>query len=107
MEKVDDLFVAKKMLHLSQSANSRGLEFSLSFKTVKRLLECKRCYYTNDLFEEVGLKSRTIDRVDAAIGYLDNNVVACTSEINSKKVNLTIAEIELLFNKIKRFKSGR
>lgn len=95
------------MLHLSQSAKDRNLDFSLSFKTVKRLLECKRCFYTNDLFEEEGPKSRTIDRVDASIGYLENNVVACTSEINSKKVNLTIVEIEMLFHKIKKFKNRK
>jgi hypothetical protein len=103
MSEVTDLIVAKKILHLAQSAKDRNLEFDLSFKTVKRLLSVKRCYYTNEEFEELGGKSRTIDRIDASIGYIEGNVVACTSEFNGKKCNLTVKEIELLYKKVKRF----
>jgi len=105
MSELTDLIVAKKILHLAQSAKDRNLEFDLSFKTVKRLLSVKKCYYTNIEFEETGANSRTIDRIDASIGYVENNVVACTQSINNKKVNLTVDEIMLLARKIKQHKT--
>lgn len=107
MSEITDLTVAKKMLHLAQSAKDRNLDFNLTFKTVRRLLTVKHCYYTNVEFDESipnGPNCRTIDRIDASIGYVENNVVACTQEINSKKVNLTIAEVELLYKKMIKFK---
>lgn len=101
MHELTDIIVAKKLIHLYQSAKDRGIEFNLSFNTVKRLLQTKRCFYTNVLFEETGNYSRTIDRMDAAKGYIEGNVVACTQEINSKKTNLTGDEILLLAKKIR------
>lgn len=107
MSEVTDLDVAKKLLHLAQSAKDRNLEFTLSFKTVKRLLTVKRCYYTNVEFEESGPLARTIDRVDTLKGYIEGNVVACTSSINGKKVNLTLEEIENLYKKVKQHLNKR
>lgn len=106
MSELKDVTVAKKLIHLSQSAKDRNLEFDLSFKTVKRLLSVKKCYYTGVEFDDSsnGPKSRTIDRIDASKGYVEDNVVACTYEINNKKVNLTIAEIELLYKKMIKHK---
>lgn len=104
MSEITDLLVAKKLLHLAQSAKDRNLDFNLTFKTVKKLLTVKRCYYTNIEFEETGANSRTIDRVDASLGYVEGNVVACTQTINGKKVNLTVDEISLLYRKISQHK---
>jgi hypothetical protein len=95
-----DYYVAKKLVQLKQSADSRKIEFSLKFSTVKRLLSTKTCYYTGTPFAKNGRNSRTIDRVDASRGYVDDNVVACTTEINGKKANLTAEEIFLLSKKI-------
>jgi hypothetical protein len=95
-----DLDIANKLIKLHQSAGSRGIEFNLSFRAVKKLLTTKRCFYTGVKFEPDGLLSRSIDRVDSAIGYLDNNVVACTVDINGKKSNLTNLEIEQLHTKL-------
>lgn len=99
----DDLNVAKKLLQLKQSADSRNIEFNLSFFTVRRLLNTKKCYYTGLVFEESGPLARSIDRVDSSLGYLEGNVVACTVDINSKKANITVEEIHQISRKIKEY----
>jgi hypothetical protein len=101
----EDYEIAKKLINLKQSADSRGIEFNLSFKVVKGLLKTKKCFYTGVLFvEDGGVNHKTIDRVDASKGYVDDNVVACTFEINQKKKNLTCEDIFNLAEKIKKFK---
>lgn len=101
---ISDIEVARKMLKIYQSAEDRKLEFDLSFETVKGLLLEPKCFYTDKEFEEVGLFSRSFDRVDSNLGYVEGNVVACTVDINSKKSNLTLKEIELLYQKLVNFK---
>jgi hypothetical protein len=101
IEILTDLTIAKKMLQLKQSADSRGIEFNLSFKVVKRLLSTKKCYYTGKLFS-TGTSARSIDRVETTKGYVNGNVVACTVEINSKKANLGTEEIIMLGKKIQQ-----
>lgn len=97
---VTDLEVAKKMLKIYQSAQDRKMEFDLSFESVKKLLAYQSCYYTGNKFEAEGLLARSFDRIDSAKGYIEGNVVACTVDINGKKSNLTLDEIECLYNKI-------
>ena len=99
-----DLEVARKMIKIFQSAQDRKLHFDLSFKTVKTLLTYSSCYYTGKKFEEDGPYARSFDRIDSDKGYVEENVVACTIDINSKKSNLTFEEIELLYNKLVTFK---
>ena len=99
-----DLEVARKMIKIFQSAQDRKLHFDLSFKTVKTLLTYSSCYYTGKKFEEDGPYARSFDRIDSDKGYVEENVVACTIDINSKKNNLTFEEIELLYNKLVTFK---
>lgn len=101
---VTDYLIAKKLVQLKQSADSRGVEFNLSFNTVKKLLNAKTCYYTRKKFGE-GVLARSIDRVDSSLGYIDNNVVACTIEINQKKSNLEIDDILLMAKRIQDHKS--
>lgn len=98
---LSDLSVAKKLVQLKQSADNRSIHFNLRFNTVKRLLLVKRCYYTGKVFTESGGNSRSIDRVDTSKGYIEGNVVACTTDINQKKANLTTDEIFTLYKKIK------
>jgi hypothetical protein len=101
-----DYQIAKKLIQLKQSADSRSINFDLKFKTVKRLLLAKKCYYTGIIFEPgVGLNSRSIDRVDPHKGYVDDNVVACTIDINSRKSNLDMKEITVLYKKILKHNS--
>jgi hypothetical protein len=103
MKKIPDIEVAKKMINLQQSATSRNIEFDLSFETVKSLLLRTNCYYTGLKFEDEGKFSFSVDRVDSKKGYIEGNVVACTIDINSKKSNLTIEEINLLHARIQKF----
>ena len=99
-DKITDYVVCKKLVQLKQSAISRGIEFDLSFRTVKRLLLQKNCYYTGKKMTNTGLNARSIDRVDSSLGYIEGNVVACTTDINSKKTNLSVEEIMLLSKSI-------
>jgi hypothetical protein len=97
-----DLIVAKKMLSLETSAKSRGLEFNLSFNTVRWLLNAKECYYTGiPISKTEGPNKLTIDRLDNDQGYVEGNVVPCVQWFNLKKGNLTVKEIKLLYDKTK------
>jgi hypothetical protein len=97
---IQDIEVAKKMIKIHQSAEDRKLEFNLSFETVKNLLLEPTCFYTGKVFEETGIFSRSFDRIDSSLGYIEGNVVACTVDINTKKSNLTLKEIELIYQKL-------
>jgi len=102
--KITDLDVAKKMLNLKQSADSRNIKFDLSFLVLKNLMEQKKCFYTGRVFDGKGDYALSIDRIDNKIGYIDGNVVACTVEINRKKTDITIEEIEMIYKAIKKTK---
>ena len=95
-----DWEIATKLLNLKESAAKRKIKFDLSFKTVKKLVTARKCYYTGIIFDHTHQNSFSVDRVDASKGYIEGNVVACTTEINRKKDNLTSAEILLLAKKI-------
>ena len=103
-EILTDYIVAKKLIQLKQSADSRGIEFDLSFVNVRKLMNAKICFYTRKKFGE-DLDARSIDRVDSSQGYVDGNVVACTVDINRKKANLTHDEILLLSTRIQQHRS--
>jgi hypothetical protein len=102
MKTIPDIEVAKKMINLQQSAISRSIEFDLSFETVKSLLLRTHCFYTGIKFEDDGKLSFSVDRIDSKKGYIEGNVVACSVDINSKKSNLTIDEINLIYQKIQK-----
>jgi hypothetical protein len=97
---ISDVEVAKKLVNIHSSAQSRSLEFNLTFEYVKKLLEYTTCYYTNVQFTEDGIYARSFDRVDNDKGYVVGNVVACTVDINGKKNNLSIDEIVCLYKKL-------
>lgn len=97
---ISDVEVAKKLVNIHSSAQSRNLEFNLTFECVKKLLEYTTCYYTNVQFTEDGPNARSFDRVDNEKGYVVGNVVACTVDINGKKNNLSIDEIVCLYKKL-------
>ena len=99
-EVIDDYHIAKKLIQLKQSADSRKIPFSLKFATVKKLLNAKICFYTGKPFAKKGLDARSIDRVDSSKGYIDDNVVACTVDVNIKKTNLTAQEILMIAKKV-------
>lgn len=101
---ISDVEVAKKLVNIHSSAQSRNLEFNLTFECVKKLLEYTTCYYTNVPFTEDGPNARSFDRVDNEKGYVVGNVVACTVDINGKKNNLSIEEIVFLYKKLAHLK---
>lgn len=101
---ISDVEVAKKLVNIHSSAQSRNLEFNLTFEYVKKLLEYTTCYYTNVEFTEDGPLARSFDRVDNEKGYVIGNVVACTVDINGKKNNLSIDEIVCLYKKLSYLK---
>ncbi len=102
---IPDIEVAKKLVNIHSSAQSRNLDFDLSFEYVKKLLEYNTCFYTNVTFTEDGPNARSFDRVDNDKGYVIGNVVACTTDINGKKNNLTIDEIICLYKKLGHLKN--
>lgn len=104
MSRVNDIEVAKKLIALERSATDRKIEFKVSFKKLKQLLERDTCFYTGVKFEEESGKpnSRSIDRMDNEVGYIDSNIVACTRAINGKKDNLTIEELKAIYTKLKQ-----
>jgi hypothetical protein len=107
VEVVTDLEVANKLIKLYQSAKDRQIDFDLTLNKVRQLLQVKACYYTGVPFEEDGKYARSIDRVDSDQGYVDDNVVACTVDINGKKANLTNEEIEMLYTKLKQWHKNK
>jgi hypothetical protein len=102
---IPDVEVAKKLVNIHSSAQSRNLDFDLTFEYVKNLLEYSTCFYTNVTFTEDGPNARSFDRVDNDRGYVIGNVVACTTDINGKKNNLTIDEIVCLYKKLGNLKN--
>jgi hypothetical protein len=107
VEVVTDLEVANKLIKLYQSAKDRQIDFDLTLNKVRQLLQVKSCYYTGIPFEEDGKYARSIDRVDSEQGYVDDNVVACTVDINGKKANLSNEEIEMLYTKLKQWHKNK
>lgn len=87
---MNDLRIAQKYINKSKNAASKGQEFALSFTSFKNMCNSKRCYYTGvKLTDEAGgpvqPTDRTIDRIDARLGYVSGNVVACSHVANTIK----------------------
>lgn len=102
--------VLLKRLHLCLSAEKRNLEFNLDDEDVRKLLERKTCYYTGAKFNNLNPNyKRTIDRIDCSKGYVKDNVVACTHNINQIKnliledggeFKLTLKQLQMFVNKL-------
>lgn len=102
---ITDAVLVGKYVGLAASASSRGIEFNISLKKLKSLLKVKNCFYTKTPFNETDpQRKRSIDRIDSSKGYIDSNVVACTTIINSAKGNLTVKEIIQMADKLKKLK---
>lgn len=101
---ITDSDVTKKWQSLKSSAGSRGKEFTLSLKKVRKLLEAKRCAYSGVSLtpEQNKPNSKTIDRVDNNLGYTDDNVVACAYRINQIKGDTTVAELKAMYKGVTR-----
>jgi hypothetical protein len=104
---ISDLDLASKMVSLSQNARSRRLEFTLSLPRLRQLMTRRTCFYTGTplVDDPSSPNHRTIDRMDASLGYTDDNCVACANFFNQKKNNLTISEIEMMYKAIQKLKA--
>ena len=86
-----DLDVVKKWQSLKASAESRGIEFTMSLNHLRKLLKQKKCYFTNETFvEDHPQLKKSIDRVESDKPYSDENTVACTVIANNAKANFTV-----------------
>lgn len=93
-----DLYVARKFAGKAQNAKDRGLEFTITFQSMKNMLKAKKCYYTGlPMTRQIGANQRgsdvTIDRVDSSKGYIPGNVVACSYAANQLKSQVESAGI--------------
>lgn len=85
-----DVRVAKYIVNKVDSCRKRGIEWKLSFTSVKNLMKSKRCYYTKiplKFYDGVTENSHdfTIDRIDNKLPYQAGNVVACSRWANKFK----------------------
>lgn len=85
-----DLYVAKKYIGKRENARTRGIEFNLSFQSMRNLLRAKKCYYTGIVMTKQVSQAQaptdiTIDRIDSTKGYVKGNVVACCHAVNRLK----------------------
>ena len=104
MDNISDLDVAKKLVAIKTSADSRGLEFDLSLKRVRQLLNTKKCFISGERLNRIQQDPNqlTFDRLDNTKGYTDDNVVACSLRINRLKDSLTINDITMLYMAIQK-----
>lgn len=92
---MDDLQVAKAYLNKFANAKSRNIEFTLSFSQFKKVYLTRKCFYTGlemtffddeeESHNRLKFHSKSIDRIDASLGYVPGNVVACCNGINKLK----------------------
>jgi hypothetical protein len=103
---ITDLDVAKKLVAIELSATSRGKDFDLSLKTIRRLLKAKNCFFTGvEMNDQHGHQNqRTLDRLDNEKGYVEGNLVACTKKVNNLKGSLSVQDIINLYKGLKKKK---
>jgi hypothetical protein len=88
---MDDIHLARLFIQRVKTAKDRGIEFSLSFTSLKNIYRAKKCYYTGITLTKCGQGDKTlptdvtIDRKDPTKGYVKGNVVACSHLANSMK----------------------
>jgi hypothetical protein len=104
MDNISDLDVAKKLVAIKTSADSRGIQFDMSLRRVRQLLNTKRCFISGLPLNRIqhDPNQLTFDRLDNSKGYTDDNVVACSLRVNKLKDNLTVDEITMLYMAIQK-----
>lgn len=90
-----DVEIVKRYQSTIHSAESRNLEFNITFAEFKKIHNTKKCFYSG--IRLVHGVNFTLDRVDNSLGYISGNVVACDKKINALKANLTIDQINLIY----------
>lgn len=96
-----DLYVADKLRRKADNARERGIEFEMTFQSMKNILSAKKCHYTGLPLTRarhatfpIRASDLTIDRVDSSKGYVKGNVVACSHAANQLKAQVEAAGVE-------------
>ena len=97
-----DYQLAKKLVGLHDSADSRGIHFDMSFAHLKRIMRRKTCYYTGTKLQKSGENKRSIERVNNDEGYTDSNTVVVTKRINTIKNDLSLGELQSMVKAIEK-----
>lgn len=91
-EVITDTDVARKYISMVEGAQRRGKEFTLTLVDIRRMLKVKKCQFTGVTLskyrEENGIinpHGRTIDRLDASVGYTKENTFVVSHVANSIK----------------------
>lgn len=103
----DDANICTKLLQLKENAESRNIEFTLSFAHLKRLLQRKTCYYTGRRFKNHPQHFRSIERIRNDEGYTDENTVAVCTVVNKLRGDLTLKELDNMVKQIKKHEQKR
>jgi hypothetical protein len=77
-----DYQLASQYTQKAKKTEKRGIEFSLSLRTYRTLTQASECYYTGI---PLTIWNFSIDRIDSSVGYVESNVVSCSTEFNSWK----------------------
>jgi len=95
-----DLYVADKLRRKADDAKQRGIEFNMTFQSMKNILSAKKCYYTGFPIKRAKHGQSyaqpddlTIDRIDCTKGYVKGNVVACSHAANQLKAQVEKAGV--------------
>ena len=99
----DDLNIAQKLIHLSENAENRNIEFNLSFTHFKKELARKFCPYTGRQLTATGQDKKTVERIDSSLGYTDDNVIVISHQANMAKGNLSYKEVKKMYQFLKRY----
>ena len=85
-----DLRVARSYNSKNDDARNRNLQFSLTLSDWTKLMSEPVCPYSGKRFSHKsgGSDSRTMERINASLGYTVENTIAVTSAANSEKSNL-------------------
>lgn len=105
--KIPEITIARYYVYKHKNATNRGLEFTLTFNDIRRLLSTKRCKYTGiELTKPEGNGTpkptdRTLERIDNTKGYVTGNVVAVCHAANQLKSVWEDENSPLTFENIK------
>lgn len=84
--------VISKLYRLSKSAPRRNKEFSLGLLYTHNLMQQTHCAYSGRPFTDEDPSS--FERIDNAVGYVEGNVIAVCTSLNSLRNSKTLLELE-------------
>jgi len=106
-----DLILSRKLIRLFERARKAGVPFDLTIDQLRIFESKKFCEYNLargiqvELTSEANrLNTRTYDRAHPEKGYVFENIIVCTKEINERKGNISVDELRVIDKTIKRKK---